>query len=58
MKQNANLVCMNPKCKKQFPIKSFQIRCDKCDFLLDVNYEVAPSPKLKNVFYVNKITSN
>ena len=51
MKQNANLVCMNPKCKKQFPIKSFQIRCDKCDFLLDVNYEVAPSPKLKNVFY-------
>ena len=51
MKQNANLVCINPKCKKEFPIKSFEIRCDKCDFLLDVNYEIAPNPKLKDVFY-------
>ena len=51
MKQNANLVCINPRCKKEFPIKSFEIRCDKCDFLLDVNYEIAPNPKLKDVFY-------
>ena len=50
MKQNANLVCINPKCKKEFPIKSFEIRCDKCDFLLDVNYEFTPNPKLKDVF--------
>ena len=50
MKQSANLVCINPKCGKQFPIKSFQLRCDKCDFLLDVDYKDAPSSKLKDVF--------
>ena len=51
MKQSADLVCANPKCGKKFPIKSFNIRCDKCDFLLDVNYKDAPSTKLKDVFY-------
>mgnify|MGYP001221998593 CR=1 FL=1 len=51
MKQSANLVCINPKCKKQFPIKSSQLKCDKCDFLLDVDYKEAPSPKLKEIFY-------
>ena len=51
MKQSANLVCINPKCGKEFPIKSFQIRCDKCDFLLDVNYKYSPSTKLKEIFY-------
>jgi len=51
MKQSANLVCINPKCQKEFPIKSFQIRCDKCDFLLDVNYKHAPPTKLKEIFY-------
>ena len=51
MKQIANLVCVNPKCKKEFPVKSFQIRCDKCDFLLDVDYKNPPSIKLKEIFY-------
>ena len=51
MKQSASLVCANPKCGKKFPIKSVQIRCDKCNFLLDVGYTDAPSPKLKEVFY-------
>ena len=50
MKQSANLLCANPKCGKQFPIKSFQIRCDKCDFLLDVEYKDTPSTKLKETF--------
>ena len=43
MKQRANLACINPKCGKIFPIKSLDIRCDKCDFLLDVDYKDAPS---------------
>ena len=51
MKQSADLVCVNPKCGKKFPIKSFSIRCDKCDFLLDVSYKDAPSTKLKDIFY-------
>ena len=51
MKQSANLVCINPKCRKEFPIKSFQIICDNCDFLLDVIYKHAPPTKLKEVFY-------
>ena len=51
MNQSANLICINPKCGKEFPIKSFQIRCDKCDFLLDVGYAETPSPKLKDTFY-------
>ena len=45
------MICINPKCGKEFPIKSFQIRCDKCDFLLDVSYVETPSPKLKDTFY-------
>ena len=51
MKQTANLVCINPKCHKEFPINSFQIKCDKCGFLLDVVYKEAPSTKFKEVFY-------
>ena len=51
MKQRANLACINPKCGKIFPIKSLDIRCDKCDFLLDVDYKDAPSSKLKESFY-------
>ena len=51
MKQSANLICINPKCRKEFPIRSLQIRCDKCDFLLDVNYKEVPSTKLKETFY-------
>jgi len=51
MKQSASLVCANPKCGKKFPIKSVQIRCNKCNFLLDVGYTDTPSPKLKEVFY-------
>ena len=51
MKQRANLECINPKCKKEFPIMSFQIRCDMCDYLLDVNYKETPSTNLKEVFY-------
>ena len=51
MKQNAKLVCVNPTCKKQFEIRSLQIRCDKCDFLLDVEYKDTPPSKLKETFY-------
>ena len=51
MKQNAKLVCVNPTCKKQFEIRSLQIRCDKCDFLLDVEYKETPPSKLKETFY-------
>ena len=51
MKQNAKLVCINPACKKEFKIKSFQIRCDKCDFLLDVEYAEKPPSELKETFY-------
>tara|TARA_B100000929_G_scaffold290739_1_gene285688 strand:- start:257 stop:1600 length:1344 start_codon:yes stop_codon:yes gene_type:complete len=51
MNQSASLICINPKCGKEFPIKSFQIRCDKCHFLLDVSYTETPSPKLKDTFY-------
>ena len=51
MKQIAKLVCVNPTCKKQFEIRSLQIRCNKCDFLLDVEYENTPSSKLKETFY-------
>ena len=51
MKQNARLVCINPNCKKEFEIKSFQIKCDKCDFLLDVEYIQTPSSDLKETFY-------
>ena len=50
MKQSANLVCVNPKCRKIFPIKSSQLKCDKCDFLLDVEYKDTPSTKLKETF--------
>ena len=50
MKQSANLVCVNPKCRKTFPIKSSQLKCDKCDFLLDVEYKDTPSTKLKETF--------
>jgi len=51
MKQNAHLVCINPKCGKKFEIKSTLILCDKCEFLLDVEYEKSPPTKLKDVFY-------
>ena len=51
MKQNARLVCINPNCKKEFEIKSFQIKCDKCNFLLDVEYVQNPSSDLKEIFY-------
>ena len=30
---------------------SFQIRCDTCDYLLDVNYKETPPTNLKEVFY-------
>ena len=51
MKQSAHLVCINPKCGETYPIVSRQIRCEKCGFLLDVEYDQKPSTKLKEIFY-------
>ena len=51
MKQYAELVCINPKCGKIYPIKSTTIHCDKCQFLLDVRYKETPPSKLKEIFY-------
>ena len=51
MKQSAKLVCINPACRKEFKIKSSQIKCDKCDFLLDVEYAEKPPSELKETFY-------
>ena len=51
MLQRAKLVCINPKCGKTYPIKSLAIKCDLCNFLLDVKYEDKPNSKLKEVFY-------
>tara|TARA_Y100000590_G_scaffold244897_1_gene275252 strand:+ start:5569 stop:6912 length:1344 start_codon:yes stop_codon:yes gene_type:complete len=51
MKQEARLECINPKCGKKFPIRSTTIKCDVCNYLLDVKYDDSPSPKLKDVFY-------
>ena len=51
MKQYAELVCINPKCGKIYPIKSTTIHCDKCQFLLDVSYKETPPTKLKEIFY-------
>ena len=47
MKQYAELVCINPKCGKIYPIKSTTIHCDKCQFLLDVRYKETPPTKFE-----------
>ena len=31
--------------------KTTQIKCEKCGFLLDVEYDQKPSTKLKEIFY-------
>ena len=51
MKQSAHLLCINPKCRETYPIVSRHIKCEKCGFLLDVEYEQKPSTKLKEIFY-------
>ena len=51
MKQSAHLLCMNPKCGQTYPIVSRQIKCEKCGFLLDVEYNQKPPTKLKETFY-------
>ena len=51
MQQQAKLVCINPNCGKTYSIKSLAIKCDSCNFLLDVKYENKPSSSLKEVFY-------
>ena len=51
MQQKAKLVCINPNCGKTYSIKSLAIKCDSCNFLLDVKYENKPSSSLKEVFY-------
>ena len=51
MIQKAKLVCMNPKCKKTYPIRSTAIKCESCNYLLDVKYENVPNPKLKDTYY-------
>ena len=51
MLQKAKLVCINPKCGKTYPIKSTAIKCETCDFLLDVKYEESPNSDLMNTFY-------
>ena len=51
MKQSAHLLCMNPKCGQMYPIVSRQIKCEKCGFLLDVEYDQKPPTKLKEIFY-------
>ena len=51
MKQSAQLLCMNPKCGQIYPIVSRQIKCEKCGFLLDVEYDQKPPTKLKEIFY-------
>ena len=51
MKQSAHLLCMNPKCGQIYPIVSRQIKCEKCGFLLDVEYDQKPPTKLKETFY-------
>ena len=51
MLQKAKLVCINPKCGKIYPIKSAAIKCDTCNFLLDVKYEERPNSDLMNTFY-------
>ena len=51
MIQKAKLVCINPKCGKTYPIRSTAIKCESCNYLLDVKYEQAPSSKLKETFY-------
>ena len=51
MKQSAHLLCMNPKCGQTYPIVSRQIKCEKCGFLLDVEYDQKPPTKLKETFY-------
>jgi len=42
---------MNPKCGQIYPIVSRQIKCEKCGFLLDVEYDQKPPTKLKEIFY-------
>ena len=44
-------MCINPKCGKTYPIKSTAIKCETCDFLLDVKYEESPNSDLMNTFY-------
>jgi len=51
MMQKAKLVCINPKCAKVYPIKSTAIKCETCNYLLDVKYEEKPNSDLKEVFY-------
>ena len=51
MKQSAHLLCMNPKCGQTYPIVSRHIKCEKCGFLLDVEYDQKPPTKLKETFY-------
>ena len=51
MKQTAHLSCINPKCGETYPIASRQIKCEKCGFLLDVEYKEKPPAKLKEIFY-------
>ena len=51
MKQSAHLLCINPKCREPYPIVSRQIKCEKCGFLLDVEYNQKPPTKLKETFY-------
>ena len=36
MQQKAKLVCINPDCGKAFSIRSLAIKCDVCNFLLDI----------------------
>ena len=51
MIQTAHLLCINPKCGETYPIASRQIKCEKCGFLLDVEYKEKPPAKLKEIFY-------
>ena len=44
-------MCINPKCGKIYPIKSAAIKCEACNFLLDVKYEERPNSDLMNTFY-------
>ena len=55
MQQKAKLVCINPNCGKTYSIKSLAIKCDSCNFLLDVKYENKPSSNLKRRFTKEEI---
>ena len=50
LQNKSYLKCINHKCGKEYPIRSFEFNCT-CGNLLDVKYNDTPPQNLKDIFY-------